>query len=150
MKEVPRIDTEPPSSMAEQEENIPEIIMSRNAKISTSHKAWEMTEDEFQKTPDIRLFDVKVTEEDKTDLLDYFADIARRVREDDPPLPILSKWRFNSYKNAISESLTDDEMERLEMVNGFLKEAQPVWMQKQMDMALNDIKRRREAIKDVT
>src|SRR5699024_8452711 len=39
--EVPRIDTEPPSSMAEQEENIPEIIMSRNAKISTSHRAWE-------------------------------------------------------------------------------------------------------------
>ena len=118
--------------------------------VNTSHKAWEMTEEEFQKTPDIRLFDVKVTEEDKTDLLDYFADIARRVREDDPPLPDLSRWRFNSYKNAISESLTDDEMERLEMVNEFLKESQPVWMQKQMDMALNDIKRRREVIKDVT
>ena len=41
-------------------------------------------------------------------------------------------------------------MERLEMVNEFLKESQPVWMQKQMDMALSDIKRRREAIKDVT
>src|SRR5699024_4346469 len=110
--------------------------------VNTSHKAWEMTEEEFQKTPDIRLFDVKVTEEDKTDLLEYFADSARRVREDDPPLPDLSRWRFNSYKNAISESLTDDEMERLEMVNDFLKESQPVWMQKQMDMALNDIKRR--------
>ena len=115
-----------------------------------AHAGWDMTPEAFQKTPDIRLFDVDISKDSQEEILDFFADITRRLRENDPPLPDLSKWKFNDYKNAISESLTDDEMERLEMVNEFLKESQPVWMQKQMDMALNDIKRRREAIKDVT
>lgn len=116
--------------------------------VNASHKAWEMTDEDFQKTPDIRLFDVAISESDKEDILDYFADIARRVRENDPPLPDLAKWKFNEYKDTISTTLTDDEVERLEMVTDFMKSDQPVWMQKQMDMAMNDLKRRREAIQN--
>ena len=111
--------------------------------VNAAHKAWDMTEEDFQKTPDIRLFDVKVTDSDREDMLDFFADIARRIEEDDPPLPDLAKWKFNEYKDTISKSLTDEEMASLEMVNGFMKADQPAWMQKQMDMAMNDIKRRR-------
>lgn len=118
--------------------------------VNTAHKAWEMTEEEFQKTPDIRLFDVKVTEEDKNELLDYFADIARRVREDDPPLPDMTKWKFNNYKNAIAKSITDDEIERLKMVNEFMSEVQPPWMAKQIEMAMSDLNKRRDAVKNVT
>ena len=108
-----------------------------------AHAGWDMTPEAFQKTPDIRLFDVDISKDSQEDILDFFADITRRLREDDPPLPDLSKWKFNDYKNAISESLTDEEMASLEMVNGFMKADQPAWMQKQMDMALTDIKRRR-------
>ena len=111
--------------------------------VNAAHKAWDMTEEDFKKTPDIRLFDVKVTDSDREDMLDFFADIARRIEEDDPPLPDLAKWKFNEYKDTISKSLTDEEMASLEMVNGFMKADQPAWMQKQMEMAMNDIKRRR-------
>lgn len=118
------------------------VIMYQNV----AHKGWEMTEEDFEKTPDLRIFDVAIDDGSKEDILDKFADITRRIREEDPPLPDLSKWKFNNYKQAISESMTEDELERLEMVNGFMKADQPVWMQKQMEMAFNDIKRRRGAL----
>lgn len=112
---------------------------------NVAHKGWEMSDEDFKKTPDIRIFDVNITEESKTDILDGFADIMRRVRENDPPLPDLTKWKFNDYKDAITKSLTDEEMERLEMVAEFLKGSRDIqpWMKPQIDMALNDIKRRR-------
>jgi len=122
------------------------VIMYQNV----AHKAWDMTEEDFKKTPDIRLFDVDISEEAKNDILDGFADTMRRVREDDPPLPNLLKWRFNDYKDVISETLTDEEVSNLEMVADFLKgsrDTQP-WMKPQIDLALNDIKRRREAVKN--
>src|SRR5699024_2136474 len=115
-----------------------------------AHAGWDMTPEAFQKTPDIRLFDVDISKDSQEDILEFFADITRMLIENEPPLTDCIMGQVSDYMNTIYESLTDDEMERLEVVNEFLKEAQPVWMQKQMDMALNDIKRRREAIKDVT
>src|SRR5699024_7151622 len=94
------------------------------------------------KTPDIRLFDVKVTDNDREDMLDFFADIARRIEEDYPPLPDLANWKFNDYKDTISKSLTDEEMASLEMVNGFMKAGAPVSMRNQMHTAMGDSKRR--------
>lgn len=112
--------------------------------VNTAHKAWDMDEEDFTKTPDIRLFDVKVTDEDKDGILDFFADIVRRVRENDPPLPDLTKWKFNNYKDKIGQTITDDEIKRLEMVSEYLQGSSDIqpWMKPQIEHALNDIKRR--------
>ena len=121
--------------------DIPDVVIMYQ---NVAHKAWEMSDEDIRKTPDLRLFDVKVTDEDKEEILDKFADITRRVREDQPPLPDLTKWRFNDYKDAISASITDSEIAQLEMAAEFLKSSRDIqpWMKPQIDMALNEIKRR--------
>lgn len=113
---------------------------------NTAKKAWDMTDAEYAATPDLRLFDVTVGEDEKEDVLDFFADITRRVRENDPPLPDLTKWRFNDFKTAICESLTDEEVAKLEMIAPFIAEDLPAWQKRSIDEALADIKRRRAEV----
>jgi len=115
---------------------------------NAAKKGWDLTREEYENTPDMRMFQVDVTEEDKTELLDFFADITRRVRENDPPLPDLTKWRFNDFKTAICESLTDEEVAKLEMVAPFIAEDLPAWQKRSIDEALADIKRRRAELSD--
>lgn len=116
------------------------VIMYQNL----AHKGWDMSEEDFKKTPDIRLFDVDITEDKKLDILDKFANIAQRIREDDPPLPDMSKWKFNEYKQTIAESMTDEDVDKLEQVNEAFKFTYPGWMNKQIELAMIDLKRRRE------
>lgn len=111
-------------------------------------KAWFLSEQEYKDHPDMRLFQINVTKEQQTDMLDFFADITRRVRENDPPLPDLKKWLFNPYKDAICKTLTDDEMERLgNATNGLISMGlYSRWEERSVTEALEDIKRRREAL----
>lgn len=109
---------------------------------NTAKKDWFMSDDDYAKTPDLRLFDVDVSEEQKEDVLDYFADIARRVRENDPPLPDLTKWKFNDFKDAIGNSITAEEIATLETVAEFLVEDMQAWERRSVLESLDDIKRR--------
>ena len=56
----------------------------------------------------------------------------------------LTKWKFNEYKQSISETVDDGELAVLEMTAEFLKSSRDIqrWMKPQMDMALTDVKRR--------
>lgn len=117
------------------------------AYVNTAKKPWLAPDEDLIKTPDVRMFDVDVSERQKEDILDFFADIARRVRENDPPLPDLLKWRFNDFKGAIVKSLSDEEVEKLEMISQFVAEDAPMWQRRAIQDALEDIKRRRAALK---
>ncbi len=75
-----------------------------------SKKSWFMSEEDYKKTPDFRIFEVTITDDMKTELLDFFADIMRRVAENDPPPLDVTKWTFNGYKDACAVGLTDAEL----------------------------------------
>lgn len=109
---------------------------------NTAKKGWFLTDEEYEKTPDLRLFQVDISDEDKTDILDFFADITRRVRENDPPLPDLTKWKFNDFKDAIGKSITAEEIATLETIADFLIEDMQAWERRSVLESLDDIKRR--------
>jgi hypothetical protein len=78
-----------------------------------SKKAWVMSEEEYQKYPDLRAFDVKVTDVDRQNVLEYFSFILDCVNNNTPPALDLSKFNFNNYKTACALDLSDDEYEAL-------------------------------------
>jgi hypothetical protein len=77
--------------------------------MNLAKQKWSMTPEEFKKTPDLRIFEIVVTDDHKRELLDTFADIVHRAKANDPPMLDLSRWTFNNYKHACAESLSDDE-----------------------------------------
>lgn len=81
--------------------------------VNTSHKSWSMTDEDFEKTPDIRAFGVECTVDRKVQLIEYLADIQRNINEKKAPLPDMSKWTFNGFKTAIKASLTKEEMQKI-------------------------------------
>lgn len=111
---------------------------------NTAKKKWFMTDEDYANTPDLRAFDVRVTQEDRDEILDFFAYITKCVNEDSPPLPDLTKWLFNDYKDAIYKSITDEEINLLEALNELKKDSLPPYMQASMKSALEDIKRNKQ------
>lgn len=113
--------------------------------VNASKKAWSMTEEEFEKTPDIRVFEINVTEEMKNELLNKFADIVKRVRENDPPKLDLSKWRFNNFKTACAKDLSEEEYQEVkDEVQGILRGNYPDWLKDSYLKAFEFIKEVRE------
>ena len=77
--------------------------------VNGSKKKWVMTEEELKKTPDFRVFEVMITEDMKTELLDYWVEVLEAVEANEPPKVDLSKWTFNNYKEIIAETITEQE-----------------------------------------
>lgn len=77
--------------------------------LNGSKKKWVMTAEEYQKTPDMRVFEMMITEDMKTSLLDYWVDVLEAVESKTPPKVDLSKWTFNNYKEVIAETVTEQE-----------------------------------------
>ena len=112
--------------------------------LNLSKQKWMADEETLEKNPDLRAFDVNVTDGMQQLILDKFADITRRARENDPPLPDLTSWMFNDYKTKIAETITDEEIAKLETVVASVKKSsQQAWMKRSVENALDDIKRRR-------
>jgi len=76
-------------------------------------KAWNMSEEEYSRYPDLRAFYVRVTEEDKKKMLDYFASIIKAVKDNKPPKIDPDKWTFNNYKTACIMSMSKEEIEKI-------------------------------------
>lgn len=96
--------------------------------VNTSKKAWFMTDEEFAKSPDFRVFGVAVTDDMKRQVLDKFAGVARAVREQTPPKLNLDKFRFNNFKRACALSLTDAEVDEIKTtVKRVMKSGLPDW-----------------------
>jgi hypothetical protein len=77
--------------------------------VNAAKKGWEMSDDEYESNPDIRAFGFEITDADRTELLDNFAEIMKSINRSTPPALDLSRWTFNNFKTACAKSLSDDE-----------------------------------------
>jgi hypothetical protein len=105
-----------------------------------SKKGWFMSDEDYDKTPDIRAFHYTVTEKDRQDLLDYYADVLDAIKAGNPPKMNLDKWTFNNFKEATAKSLTDKELEDLhEQVGRIKRSNMPKWKINNFVRALGEI-----------
>lgn len=82
--------------------------------VNTAHKGWFMSEEDYEKTPDIRAFGVYVDDELKAEVFSYFADVLESIEANEPFPLDLTKFAFNNYKQAIAADLTDEELAEIQ------------------------------------
>lgn len=96
--------------------------------VNCSIKAWFMSDEDWIKSPDIRVFGIDITDEMKTEILDKFAEVTRCVAEKTPPPLDLEKFRFNNFKRSCSISLSDEEyVEIKHQVRRMMRSRLPDW-----------------------
>lgn len=106
-----------------------------------SKKSWVLSEEEYEKNPDLRAFDVHITEENRLEVLDNFAYVLECVKNNTPPPLDLEKFNFNSYKKACALDLSNDEFESLkEQVKRVLKSSLPEYIKQSYFDAFDYIK----------
>ncbi|MEK5109871.1 hypothetical protein MHI57_24730 [Cytobacillus sp. FSL K6-0129] len=114
--------------------------------VNAAKKSWVMTEDEYAATPDIRAFGFEITDEERAELLDNFAEITRCINADIPPAIDLTRFTFNNFKTACAESLTDEEYLTLKaQVRRMMRSSLPDWKKQNFYEAFEFIKDAREA-----
>jgi hypothetical protein len=105
--------------------------------INGSKKSWELTPDEYAKSPDTHVFGVVITDAMKETLLDDLADIVDAVDRREPPLMNIEKFTFNGYKRACVDSLTDDEVTNLRhYADAVARSDLPDWRKKEPRAAM--------------
>jgi len=115
--------------------------------VNTAHKAWSMTDADFEATPDIRVFGVECTDHRKAKLLEDLAEVQRKINEGKAPMPDLTKWTFNGFKTAIAASITDEELAQLEaQVKLAEKSRLPDFKKRAYASAYEDLRKRSEEI----
>lgn len=115
--------------------------------VNTAKKAWVMTDDEYDATPDIRAFGFEITDAERLELLDNFAEITRCINNDTPPAIDLSRWTFNNFKTACALSLTDEEYVILKaQVKRMQRSGLPQWKKDQFVDAFMFIQDVREGV----
>ena len=114
--------------------------------VNASKKAWNMTPEELEANPDIRVFGVEITEEDRNAVKSKFAAVTRAARLGEaPPLDLL-EWRFFEYKQSVAKSLTDEEFEEVKsFANRVVRSKLPDWKKRGAIEAYEYIKSVREA-----
>lgn len=96
--------------------------------VNAAKKAWVLTDEEYTQTPDIRAFGLEITDADRSELLDFFAEQIRCQNVNTPPALDLSKWTFNNFKTACALSLTDEEFDELQtQASRVLRSSLPAW-----------------------
>lgn len=81
--------------------------------VNYAKQGWFMTDEQYAKTPDIRAFCKRITDEDKARVFDKAAQVTKAVREDKPPKMDIDSFTFNNFKEACAKSLTEVEFEEL-------------------------------------
>lgn len=100
--------------------------------VNTAKKSWVMSDADYAATPDIRAFGFEITDADREELLDSFAEIARCINEDTAPAMDLDLFTFNNFKTACALSLTDDEYDLLKaQVKRAMRSGLPQWKKHQ-------------------
>jgi hypothetical protein len=108
--------------------------------VNASKKAWNPSDEDLAKCPDIRAFGHYVTPEMKEEVLDRFASICESVDNNTPPKLEINNWTFNNYKQACADSLTKEEL--LELIDDLESEEilrLPAWLQTSMKNAVEEI-----------
>lgn len=115
--------------------------------VNAAKQSWEITAEQYEKTPDIRAFCIEITDEDRMKLLDVLSEIHRSIREDKPMSIDLDKWTFNNYKVACAKSLSEEEFNDLkDFVRKVLKSGLPGWKKQSYYDAFEFIKNVREGV----
>lgn len=108
--------------------------------VNLAKQSWNMTDEQYKKTPDIRAFCKKYDESDKYEVFSKAADITRAIREDDAPRLDINKWMFNNYKQKTAESLSNSEISVIrEDVEDIKRTNIPKWKVRQLDEVLSTI-----------
>jgi len=84
--------------------------------VNYAKQRWFMSDEDYEKTPDIRAFCAKVNDEHKREVFQKAVDVTRAVRENNPPKLDLDGWTFNNYKEACAKDLTEEEVEELRQI----------------------------------
>lgn len=82
--------------------------------VNCAHQAWVMSPEQYEKTPDVRVFGFDFTDGDKLDILKHFAEATRCGRTGEMPMPKANGWMFNSYKREIALALTAEQVDSIE------------------------------------
>ena len=108
--------------------------------VNTAHKGWSMTEEDYEKNPDMRAFGIHVTGEMKAGVFDYFVDVLDSIEKGEPMPLDLDKWAFNPYKTVIAQDLTDEELAVLErQVRRVENSSLPAFKKRSIREAYNEI-----------
>lgn len=108
--------------------------------VNASHKSWSMSIEDYAKYPDVRAFGVYITDEMRTAVLDKFARILMHVEMEIPPKLELDKFTFNNFKTACVTSLTEDEIEDIQVsIERINKSRMPDWRKRQYNQTLAEI-----------
>lgn len=108
--------------------------------VNYAKQGWNMTEEQYAKTPDIRAFCQRVTAEDKARVFDKAAMVTKAVREGKPPKMDLSGYTFNNFKEACAKSLSEEEVEELRKQAQIAKHSSlPAWRIASITRAVEEI-----------
>ncbi|MGI8362728.1 hypothetical protein [Bacillus cereus] len=72
-------------------------------------KSWNMTEEDKQKYPDLRIFGIYISPEEKAEHVKYLKYLWELQNSEEKPKLNLLKWNFNSYKKTILEDMTRED-----------------------------------------
>lgn len=81
--------------------------------VNLSKKGWYMSDEDYEKTPDIRAFCTRITDEHKAQVFGKAAAVTKAVREGKPPKLDIEGWTFNGFKEACALDLSGEEVEEL-------------------------------------
>ncbi|HDX9704366.1 TPA: hypothetical protein ROY17_002004 [Bacillus thuringiensis] len=76
-------------------------------------KSWNMTEEDKQKYPDLRIFGIYISPEEKAEHVKYLKYLWELQNSEEKPELDLLKWNFNSYKRTILGDLTREDFDYL-------------------------------------
>lgn len=82
--------------------------------VNAAHKKWDMEDEDASKNPDLRVFGVDISEQDKKDVINRFFTAVEHAHAGTLPKLELSGFTFSDYKTALAKSLTYKELEELE------------------------------------
>jgi hypothetical protein len=110
--------------------------------VNCAKKAWEMTAEDFAKTPDIKAYGLYITDEMRAEVFDGFADIVHAVNTKTPPPLDIENFTFNNFKRACALSLTEEEIAVIERkVSAINRSSLPDWKKRGPAEALAEIQR---------
>jgi hypothetical protein len=108
--------------------------------VNGARKAWDMSAEDFEKNPDIMAFGVYITDADRAEILDHFADIVTAADDGTPPKTDISRWTFNPFKRRIAAALTDEEIAHIKReVSAIQRSGLPDWRKNSAAKALAEI-----------
>lgn len=116
--------------------------------VNYAKQGWNMTDEQYEKTPDIRAFCAKVTDEHKAQVFGKAAEVTKAVRENTPPKLDIDEWTFNNFKEACSKDLSEEEVEELEQfVHRVKSSSLPKWKINNYAKAFEEIEELRKGAK---